>query len=255
MYLPACTFAYLSVRVPKTAVSMLKDDMDTASEGAHSLKLNLHTFIHLSSSAYAGTAASSPIPHEGSPEPDLPLSSISSMHHAIDDTPLEGVPLPVYPLPSKPFPVQPPPKIGTGFAPSIPLDKSGKPVRKWRQVNREVRGIAGGRWFVKSWVGEKESEYANAIAASQAAAQALAGDNMSAGGLTLPTLSGLSISGTGRGRGRGARHGVAHSTVASSRAGSAMPESISALKKRGSGPGTPAVDLPTPIPISAPVVP
>ncbi|KAI0718922.1 hypothetical protein C8T65DRAFT_637391 [Cerioporus squamosus] len=224
-------------KIPKTAVSMLKDDMDTASE------------------AY-GTAASSPIPHEGSPEPDIPLSSLAAMHHPLDDAPLEGVPLPQYPLPSKPFPVQPLPKIGTGFAPSIPLDKSGKPVRKWRQVNREVRGIAGGRWFVKSWVGEKESDFANAVAASQAAAQAL-GDGMSAAGLTLPTLSGVSISGTGRGRGRGARHGVAHSsTVASSRAGSAMPESISAqLKKRGSGPSTPSVDLPTAIPISTPVVP
>ena len=176
-------------------------------------------------------------------------------HHHLDDAALEGVPLPVYPLPSKPFPVQPPPKIGTGFAPVIPLDKSCKSVRKWRQVNREVRGIAGGRWFVKSWVGEKESAFATAVAASQAAAQAIAGDSLSAAGLTLPNLSGVSISGTGRGRGRGARHGVGHaSTVASSRAGSVMPESISAhLKKRGSGPGTPSVDIPpTPIPISAP---
>ena len=45
MYLHACIFAYLTVRVPKTAVSMLKDDMNTASEGAHSPQLNLHTFI------------------------------------------------------------------------------------------------------------------------------------------------------------------------------------------------------------------
>ncbi|TFK94995.1 hypothetical protein K466DRAFT_571453 [Polyporus arcularius HHB13444] len=224
-------------KIPKTAVSMLKDDIDTASE------------------AY-GTAASSPVPHDGSPEPDIPLSHIAAMHHAMDDAPLEGVPLPVYPLPSKPFPVQPPPKMGTGFAPSIPLDKSGKPVRKWRQVHREVRGIAGGRWFVKSWVGEKESDFANAVAASQAAAQALGGDGMSGAGLTLPTLSGVSISGTGRGRGRGARHGVAHSsTVASSRAGSAMPESISAQLKKRSGPSTPSVDLPTPIPISTAAVP
>ncbi|KAI0756506.1 hypothetical protein C8Q80DRAFT_1129008 [Daedaleopsis nitida] len=223
----------------KSVVALLKDDAESVSE------------------AYAGTAASSPIPHEGSPEPDIPLSSLLPAHHQLDDTPLEGVPLPVYPLPSKPPPVQPPPKIGTGFAPVIPLDKSAKPVRKWRQVNREVRGIAGGRWFVKSWVGEKESEYANAVAASQAAAQALAGDSLSAAGLTLPNLSSVSISGTGRGRGRGARHGVGHaSTVASSRAGSVMPDSISAqLKKRGSGPSTPAIDLPqTLIPISAPPV-
>ena len=207
--------------------------------------------------AYAGTAASSPAPHDGSPEPDIPLSTtIPHVPHVIDDAPLEGVPLPVYPLPNKPFPVQPPPKIGTGFAPVIPLDKSGKSVRKWRQVNREVRGIAGGRWFVKSWVGDKESEFAAAIAASQAAAQGA--DGLSAAGLSLPRLSAISISGTGRGRGRGARHNVADhsSTVASSRAGSALPDSISAQlsKKRGSGPSTPSVDVP-PIPVPVTVLP
>ena len=194
------------------------------------------------------------MPHEMSPEPEalLPASIIPPQ---MDDAPLDGVPLPVYPLPSKPFPVQPPPKIATGFAPVIPLDKSGKPVRKWRQVQREVRGIAGGRWFVKSWVGEKESEFAAAVAASQAAAQSAAAEGISVAGLSLPRLSGVSISGTGRGRGRGARHGVDHSsTVASSRAGSVMPDSISAqlAKKRGSGPSTPSVDIPTPIPIAPP---
>ena len=196
------------------------------------------------------------MPHEGSPEPDLPVPSSAFLPPpALEDAPLDGAPLPIYPLPSKPFPVQPPPKIGTGFAPMIPLDKSGKSVRKWRQVQREVRGVAGGRWFVKSWVGEKESEFAAAVAASQAAAQSAAGDALTAAGLSLPKLSGVSISGTGRGRGRGARHGVDHSsTVASSRAGSALPESISAqlAKKRSSGPSTPSVDLPTPIPIVPP---
>ncbi|KAH9920216.1 Dopey, N-terminal-domain-containing protein [Epithele typhae] len=158
-----------------------------------------------------------------------------------DDAPLDGVPLPVYPLPSKPFPVQPPPKIATGFAPVIPLDKSGKPVRRWRQVNREVRGVAGGRWFVKSYVGEKESEYAAAMAAQQAAMASVAGDSLS--GLALPRLSAVSISGTGRGRGRGARHNVDHSsTVASSRAGSAMPDSISAQFKKPSTPPGYAAD-------------
>ncbi|EMD42315.1 hypothetical protein CERSUDRAFT_110834 [Gelatoporia subvermispora B] len=120
------------------------------------------------------TAASSPMPihDDHSPEPDVQIHSAAAIP-PIDDVSLEGVPLPVYPLPSKPFPVQPPPKIGTGFAPVIPLDRSGKPVRRWRQVNREVRGIAGGRWFAKTWVGEKESEFAAAAtAASSAAVQA-----------------------------------------------------------------------------------
>ncbi|KAI0778684.1 hypothetical protein BD413DRAFT_510993 [Trametes elegans] len=204
-----------------TTALLLKDDAESVSE------------------AYAGTAPSSPTPHDGSPEPDIPLASLIAHPVHVEEPPLEGIPLPVYPLPSKPFPVQPPPKIGTGFASGILLDKSGKPVRRWRQANREVRGIAGGRWFVKSWVGEKESEFATALAASQAAGQN-AGDSASVGGLTLPKLSSVSVSGTGRGRGRGGR--LAHD---SSRAGSTM---------RGSGPGTPSVDMP-PLAVSAPPAP
>jgi hypothetical protein len=33
-------------------------------------------------------------------------------------------------------------------------------VRRWRRRHREIRGIAGGRWFAVAWAGEKESEYA-----------------------------------------------------------------------------------------------
>ncbi|KAH9897894.1 hypothetical protein C8Q73DRAFT_833992 [Cubamyces lactineus] len=218
-------------KISKGAAALSKEDAEDVSE------------------AYAGTAPSSPTPHDGSPEPDIPLASIIAQPIHADETPLDGVPLPVYPLPSKLFPVQPPPKIGTGFAPVIPLDKSGKPVRRWRQANREIRGIAGGRWFVKSWIGEKESEFASALAASQAAAASAAGESASAAGLTLPKLP--SMTGSGRGRGRGGR--IAHD---SSRAGSAMPDALSVqlAKKRGSGPGTPSVDAP-PVTISAPPAP
>ncbi|KAI0334431.1 hypothetical protein GY45DRAFT_1367609 [Cubamyces sp. BRFM 1775] len=196
-------------KVSKGAAALAKEDAEDVSEG---------------------TAPSSPTPHDGSPEPDIPLASIIGQPIHADETPLDGVPLPVYPLPSKLFPVQPPPKIGTGFAPVIPLDKSGKPVRKWRQANREIRGIAGGRWFVKSWIGEKESEFAAALAASQAAAASAAGESASAAGLTLPKLPSMT--------------------------GTAMPDSLSVqlAKKRGSGPGTPAVDVP-PVTISAPPAP
>jgi hypothetical protein len=58
--------------------------------------------------------------------------------------------------------------MGSGFAPLMPLDKSAKKVRHWRPANREIRGIAGGRWFARSWAGEKESEYATAVAAGTA---------------------------------------------------------------------------------------
>ena len=83
---------------------------------------------------------------------------------------LEGIALPIYPLPNKPYPVQPPPKIPTGFAPVIPLDKSTNKPRHWRTANREIRGIAGGRWFARTWVGDKESELAMAAANRDVAA-------------------------------------------------------------------------------------
>ena len=118
-----------------------------------------------------GTAASSPmITHiEPIELPDLefdlpaPLAPLPLQEETIS---LDNVPIPVYPLPSKPFSVQPAPKLNTGAAPIIPLDKSGKKVRHWRMANREIRGIAGGRWFARTWVGEKESEFAAAMAAA-----------------------------------------------------------------------------------------
>lgn len=118
--------------------------------------------------AVSGTAASSPLAahfeksQPASPDaeyapPSSPVAAPSAP--SVEETNLENTPLPIYPLPSKPFPVQPPPKIPTGFAPPIPLDKSGKKVRHWRTAQREIRGIAGGRWFARSWVGDKDSEY------------------------------------------------------------------------------------------------
>lgn len=55
--------------------------------------------------------------------------------------------MPLYPLPSRAFPVQPPAK----YPPPHPADTRG-PVRKWQIVQREIRGIAGGRWFARSWL-------------------------------------------------------------------------------------------------------
>lgn len=110
------------------------------------------------------TAPSSPFlhdVHEGGQSPDVeePQQRQPPTPEGLAETP----PLPVYPLPSKPFPVQPPPKISTGFAPMLPLDRTGSKVRRWRIANREIRGIAGGRWFTRAWVGDKESEFAAAV--------------------------------------------------------------------------------------------
>ncbi|KAF9469616.1 hypothetical protein BDZ94DRAFT_1242836 [Collybia nuda] len=178
----------------KTAVPILADDVGVLSEG--------HT----------ATAASSP--HIGDIssdiEPDEPVAPV------VEEMSLEGVPLPQYPLPSKPFPVQLPPKIATGFAPVIPLDKSGKKVRHWRVAHREIRGIAGGRWFARSWVGEKESEFGSAAAAVLAKGGEI---------VTLPKLSG-SISAPVRGS-KGKTSKAASSLAASaapSRDGSSVPD-------------------------------
>lgn len=169
------------------------------------------------SESYAGTAPSSPLPltREGGSE-----------HEDAENAPpppaegtTELAPLPVYPLPSKPFPVQPPPKIGAGFAPMLPLDRSGNKIRRWRTANREIRGIAGGRWFARSWVGDKESEYANATAAAAVAASHKNGD---ADKITTPKGGG-SISapllGKGSSKSKAAR-AMSGISAAPSRAGS-----------------------------------
>ena len=169
----------------------------------------------------------------------------------VEDVNLEGVPLPTYPLPSRPCPVHPPPKIGSGVAPIIPLDKGGKRVRHWRQANREIRGIAGGRWFAKSWVGDKESEYATAAAAVAAAMHAMAPgnihDNVSGlGPLPIPRLPGVTIPGVGRGRPKLPKADL-QGTNPSSRAESI--ESTTIPKKRTNSQMS-GVDTPT---VSAPV--
>ncbi|KAI3622338.1 hypothetical protein WG66_015934 [Moniliophthora roreri] len=120
------------------------------------------------------TAASSPIASSakmGSAEPDTGTEpdvadedepQANAMTPQEEEITLENLgPVPVYPLPTKPFPVLPPPKVSTAFAPLIPLDKSKAKVRHWRVANREIRGIAGGRWFTRAWVGEKQSKFAD----------------------------------------------------------------------------------------------
>jgi hypothetical protein len=78
----------------------------------------------------------------------------------------------------------------------LPLDKSGLKVRHWRPASREIRGIAGGRWFARSWVGEKESEFASANAARSTSTKATAPVD----GVALPKLSSVSIAGPSSGK-------------------------------------------------------
>lgn len=109
------------------------------------------------------TGASSPLP----PEPEnlepehiqAPLDTLLPCEEHETTIDPENEPVPIWPLPTRVFPVQSLPRIPTGNAPAQSLEKKTPPVRSWRQAQREIRGIAGGRWFVRAWIGEKESEY------------------------------------------------------------------------------------------------
>ncbi|KII93941.1 hypothetical protein PLICRDRAFT_132211 [Plicaturopsis crispa FD-325 SS-3] len=176
------------------------------------------------SEGYTGTAASSPVTvqHDGnSPEPE---SAPPVVVPPVEEINLEGIPLPVYPIPHRPYPVQPPPKIGTGFAPVIPLDRSRAKVRHWRTANREIRGIAGGRWFTRAWVGDKESE----LAAHKAMQSEAGGEKSGVPSATLPKLAGPSLSTSPSGKLVGKFKATVVQSVSStapgSRAGSAVPD-------------------------------
>ncbi|KAK7058662.1 hypothetical protein VNI00_002298 [Paramarasmius palmivorus] len=115
----------------------------------------------------AGTASAMPSPIDSSIHVDSVESDAGSDDDEVPDKPTEDEitlenlgPVPVYPAPTKPFPVLPPPKFSSALAPTIPLDKTHAKVRHWRVAKREIRGIAGGRWFTRAWVGEKASQFA-----------------------------------------------------------------------------------------------
>lgn len=181
-----------------------------------------------------GTAASSPVTAQfeaNSPEPEhehsrpqSPQAPPSTGMPLLEETNLEGVAIPQYPLPTKPFPVQPPPKMTSGFAPALPLDRSGKKVRRWRTANREIRGIAGGRWFTRTWVGEKESEYAAALLLKAGEEKSSSG-----GGMTLPKLSNISISApkaVSKLKASSSKTASLSTSAAPSRSGSSIPEGV-----------------------------
>ena len=182
---------------------------------------------------YAGTAASSPVTaqfEQNSPEPEniAPSSPQTTAAPLVEELNLENVPIPVYPLPTKPFPVQPPPKIPTGFAPLIPLDKSNKRVRHWREANREIRGIAGGRWFARTWVGDKDSEYASHVASISAQTKSTE-DKSAPGTVALPKLSSVPIPATASNKALGklkvsSKGGSTATSTNPSRAPSTNPE-------------------------------
>lgn len=60
------------------------------------------------------------------------------------------------------------------------FDRTG--VRTGCEHDRQIRSIAGGRWFTRSWVGDNESEYAAAAAAVAAAMQAIGPSNADTNG-------------------------------------------------------------------------
>ena len=100
------------------------------------------------------------------PEPEAPAPS-DAASASVPSAPeqstvtledLDGIPHPRYPLPTKPFQVQPPPKISTGYAPIVPLDRTKAKPRHWRLAHREIRGVAGGRWFAAGILASDEDD-------------------------------------------------------------------------------------------------
>lgn len=200
--------------------------------------MSLDSFV-----GYAGTAASSPVTasfEQNSPEPEIlqPSSPAFPSVPLLEESPnLENVPIPVYPLPTKPFPVQPPQKILTGIAPLIPLDKSHKKARHWREANREIRGIAGGRWLTRTWVGDKESELATHLATKSV-------EDKSAG-VKAPShpLSAVATSKTVSKLKMASKSGSASNSASPSRAQSLVPEVLG-------NPATSTVRAPTKMRVS-----
>ncbi|KAK7063886.1 hypothetical protein R3P38DRAFT_16423 [Favolaschia claudopus] len=176
-----------------------------------------------SEAGYSFTAASSPAHVDGNtPEPEpVPYTNGTAGEETVSIN-LQDIPLPQYPLPLKPFPVQAPHRINTGFAPIVPLDRTGAKVRHWRKVNREIRGIAGGRWFTHSWMGEKESPLALAIASG-------AGDKQSSS-VALPKLATVSISSASgvppKTKARATKNSSLTGSTAPSRSSSAVPSKM-----------------------------
>ncbi|KAF5380295.1 hypothetical protein D9757_007913 [Collybiopsis confluens] len=180
--------------------------------------------------------ASSPANNTNNPTPDpedtpsLPIS-------------LEGIPVPIYPLPTKPFPVLPPPKISTtGFAsnPPIAIDKSGgsdnasaaiskAKVRKWRTARREIRGIGGGRWFAKAWVGGKESSFARAMENFAAEVGGKKGGGGEGSASVAPSKSGNTQAGSGTGSASAPVKGSKGKSKASAAAVAAAAAALSSL--------------------------
>ncbi|KAJ3774388.1 hypothetical protein FB446DRAFT_481463 [Lentinula raphanica] len=180
------------------------------------------------SEGMTGTAASSPMAEhfddvEQTPEPEplAPLPPATQNAAPPEDINLEGIPVPMYPLPTKPFPVLPPPKIGSGLAPNITFDRSGTKVRHWRVAKREIRGIAGGRWFAQAWVGDKDSAYANHVE-TQAELRKTIGDSPShAGSSKVASSASAPVTGKGKAKGKGASLST---SAAPSRSESQAPE-------------------------------
>jgi hypothetical protein len=138
---------------------------------------------------------------------------------------------PRYPLPSRPFAVQALPKVPNGYAPVVPLDRTKLAPRHWRQAQREIRGIAGGRWFIRAWVGDKESPLINAHSHAGPPQEPFSLTSISASMLNLPKLTAPpSIT-------SGSKRGKASGT--SSRADSVAPPSAPALSQGASASAPP----------------
>jgi hypothetical protein len=137
-----------------------EDYADDVSEGSALPFHSLCTRAQTCAGGYSGTAHSSPLAGPAYPDAEPDALHLSPAPEEDITAALAGAPRPAYPAPARPFSVLPPPKLAAGAAPPLVLDRTRAQVRRWRPVVREVRGVAGGRWFARCWLGEKESAFA-----------------------------------------------------------------------------------------------
>jgi hypothetical protein len=137
-----------------------EDYADDVSEGSALPFHTLCTRAQTCAGGYSGTAHSSPLTGPAYPDAEPDALHLSPAPEEDVAAALAGAPRPLYPAPARPFSVLPPPKLAAGAAPPLVLDRTRAQVRRWRPVVREVRGVAGGRWFARCWLGEKESAFA-----------------------------------------------------------------------------------------------
>ncbi|KAG9103463.1 hypothetical protein FRC07_009983, partial [Ceratobasidium sp. 392] len=150
----------LPVPIPGTPDSVGELSLRPASPSSESTSNNALTPTPISTPTIS-------IPNPALALPPAPSSSLPTPAPAAEIDPALLATAPRRPLPTRTFPVQAAPKttqpaVATNGANGAGgMDMNRRRVRRWGVKMREVRGVGGGSWWVRTWVGSSESEYAS----------------------------------------------------------------------------------------------